>query len=186
MGVTIVNSVLYGTTTDCGVGATANGTVFSLTTSGTETILHSFTNNSTTDGYEPFDGPLLYANGVLYGTTRMGGTQCCGTVFQISLSGTESVVHSFSNTDGEPASGLIDVNGTLYGVTRSGGSSGVGSVYALNTSSGAIQPLYNFTGTGTDGGAPKGNLVQVGNGLYGSTQNGGANNDGVVFAVPLP
>lgn len=56
-----------------------------------------------------------------------------GTVFSISRSGTEKVLHSFgSGSDGKPpTAGLIDVNGTLYGTTFVGGTHGKGTVFAL-------------------------------------------------------
>jgi hypothetical protein len=65
-------------------------------------------------------------NGVLYGTTEVGGAYCegkgrsgCGVFFSISTAGTEHVLYSFgSGHDGQvPAASLIDVNGILYGTT---------------------------------------------------------------------
>jgi uncharacterized repeat protein (TIGR03803 family) len=79
-----VNGVLYGTTSDG--GQFGLGTVFSVTASGVETVLHSFQGGS--DGNGPIAG-LAYANGVLYGTTfQGGGTGCggpgCGTIFAVT------------------------------------------------------------------------------------------------------
>ena len=52
-----------------------------------------------------------------------------GTVFSLSKSGVEKVMHSFSGApDGAlPYAGLINVKGTLYGTTWAGGS-GCGSL----------------------------------------------------------
>jgi uncharacterized repeat protein (TIGR03803 family) len=60
-------------------GGNAGGTVFSITTSGTLTVLHRFGGSG--DGDEPVAG-LINVNGTLYGTTRAGGEKGgYGTVF---------------------------------------------------------------------------------------------------------
>ena len=112
-----MKDTLYGATF---AGGTYNsGTVFGISKSGTEKILHSF---DYTDGYRPFAG-LIEVNGTLYGTTGGGGAQGYGTVFSMSSSGAENVLHSFGgNSDGrDPEASLINVNGTLYGTTLGGG-----------------------------------------------------------------
>jgi uncharacterized repeat protein (TIGR03803 family) len=62
---------------------------------------------------------------VLYGTTWGGGaTNCgCGTVFAVTPSGSETVLHRFEGgKDGAfPSAGLINVGGILYGTTYAGG-----------------------------------------------------------------
>ena len=78
--------------------------------------------------------PLIDVNGTLYGTTNFGGAYGPGTVFSISASGKEKVLHSFAGgSDGAgPYGGLIDVNGTLYGTTEfGGGTHRHGTVFAL-------------------------------------------------------
>ncbi len=72
-------------------------------------------------------------NGTLYGTTSAGGTYGKGIVFSLSLTGSETALHSFGyGSDGAtPLAGLIDVNGTLYGTTSAGGTHGDGTVFAL-------------------------------------------------------
>ena len=76
------------------------------------------------DGEYPTQAALLDVNGTLYGTTKRGGTKNRGTVFSITTSGAETVLHSFGGSgDGVfPYGGLLDVNGTLYGTTSNGGS----------------------------------------------------------------
>ena len=140
-----VNGTLYGTATDLygdGLGA-----VFSVTTSGSERVLYRFCLRSTcSDGKYPFAG-LVKVGGKLYGTTIRGGAYCggghnCGTVFSVTLDGTEEVLHSFGlGSDGEePYASLINVHGTLYGTTTAGGTgspcrhtgfNGCGTVFAL-------------------------------------------------------
>ncbi|MGC9993579.1 MAG: choice-of-anchor tandem repeat GloVer-containing protein [Candidatus Cybelea sp.] len=173
---TAVNGRLYGTTLD---GGSANqGTVFSMTMDGkSQTILHSFTGGS--DGTSPTSG-LINVNGTLYGTTYSGGgTGCdiqggCGTVYRISTSGKERVIHRFGGSDGaDPRAGLIEVNGTLYGTTLGGGntSCGCGTVYRISTS-GKERVIYSF-GYGS-GGANPGPLLNVNGTLYGTTNFGGS------------
>jgi uncharacterized repeat protein (TIGR03803 family) len=101
-GLIEVGGTLYGTTVEGGTGSTCQssgcGTVFKITTSGTESVLYSFTNSP--DGAYPYAG-LTNVGGTLYGTTNFGGTATCsygpgqcGTVFKITTSGTESILHS--------------------------------------------------------------------------------------------
>jgi uncharacterized repeat protein (TIGR03803 family) len=70
--------IIYGTTYQG--GTQGFGTVFRLTPSGTETVLHSFTN---TDGAHPYAGVVVDKSGALYGTTVDGGDFGYGTVFKI-------------------------------------------------------------------------------------------------------
>jgi uncharacterized repeat protein (TIGR03803 family) len=184
-GLIDVNGTLYGTTERGGSGCDC-GTVYSISTTGAEKVLYSFTGGS--DGADPTQGNLLYINGTLYGTTLKGGsTGCyygdgCGTVYSVSTSsGEEKVLHSFgSGDDGErPSWGLINVSGTMYGTTRVGGahacgtviSRGCGTVYSISAS-GVEKALYSFAG-GSDGAAPNGGLIDVKGTLYGTTELGG-------------
>jgi uncharacterized repeat protein (TIGR03803 family) len=77
---------LYGTTHNGGAYI-GYGTVFQLDSSGTLTVLHSFTGGS--DGAYPEAGLIADTAGNLYGTTAGGGagTNCaqgCGTVFELT------------------------------------------------------------------------------------------------------
>jgi uncharacterized repeat protein (TIGR03803 family) len=76
---------------------------------------------------------LIDVKGALYGTTESGGRYDEGTVFRVSLTGKEKVLHSFGlGSDGVgPLASLIDVNGTLYGTTSAGGAYGDGTIFAL-------------------------------------------------------
>jgi uncharacterized repeat protein (TIGR03803 family) len=117
---------LYGTTVSG--GAYGLGTVFAISPTGKERVIHSFS-GSPNDGTEPLSR-LVAINGTLYGTTARGGAhKCpsvgagCGTVFAVTPSGKEHLLHSFSaGKDGAlPLAGLVDDNGTLYGTTYAGG-----------------------------------------------------------------
>jgi len=115
---------LYGTTTAGGTGSDG-GVVFKLNTAtGHETVLHAF---GGTDGANPYAALVREPNGNLYGTTQNGGAAGAGTVFELSATGTLTVLHSFTGgADGAyPFAGLIrDSKGHLYGVASSGGVSG--------------------------------------------------------------
>ncbi|MGC9992603.1 MAG: choice-of-anchor tandem repeat GloVer-containing protein [Candidatus Cybelea sp.] len=140
-GLINVNGRLYGTTFSGGKSGCQNnfgcGVVYSITTSGSEKVVYRFKGGSSLDGGNPLAG-LVEMNGTLYGTTYGGGADGLGTVFSISTSGGEHVLHSFGGSDGdEPRADLTDVNGTLYGTTYSGGDEkgcggkGCGTVFAL-------------------------------------------------------
>ena len=95
------------------------------------------------------------------------------------------MLHSFGKgTDGRyPDAGLIDVSGTLYGTTEEGGAYGDGTAFSITT--GGTEKLLHDFGKRTDGSRPNAGLIYVkGTGtLYGTTEAGGANDDGTVFAL---
>lgn len=176
-----VGGLFYGTTDQGGAyscyvsfGPGGCGTVFTITTSGTENVLYRF--GKGTDGVNPSAG-LINVKGTLYGTTSAGGGyDCspftCGTVFSITTTGTEKVLHSFGKAgDGvQPVAGLIDVAGALYGTTYSGGAYGWGTVFSITTA-GKEKVLHSFDFT--DGASPEAPLIAIGSTLYGTTVSGG-------------
>ena len=189
----------------------ANQTVSSSV--GNETVLYSFTGTNG-DGAQPTAGLIMDSAGNLYGTTQFGGvTSCfsdrippgCGTVFKLDPSGNETVLHSFTGTNGDganPAASLImDSAGNLYGTTQFGGVTscssgsfvppGCGTVFKLDPS-GHETVLYSFTLTNGDGANPAASLIMdsAGN-LYGTTQLGGITsgncpNSGTNTTAPPP
>ncbi len=123
------NGNLFGTTW---LGETCSGTVFELTPHGKETILHCFTAGGS-DGWAPYGGLIADRKGNFYGTTQVGGsTACggdgCGTVFELTPDGTETILYAFQGgSDGaNPYAGLLEKDGTLYGTTNAGGGTGCG------------------------------------------------------------
>lgn len=190
---------LYGVTFYGGAGFcnSGYGVVFKVDSSGNETVLHTFFGGS--DGANPDSVLLFDSEGDLYGTTENGGsTECggtgCGTVFELSHNGAETVLYAFCSlsncTDGEvPGTGPLvrDSTGNLFGTTFFGGTSDDGVVFKLGTS-GKETVLHNFTG-GADGANPVAGLVLDDSGnLYGSAEQGGATcftsyTCGVVFKI---
>jgi uncharacterized repeat protein (TIGR03803 family) len=72
-------------TTSAG-GANAQGTIFSITPTGTLTTLYSFCSTGCTiAGYYPTAGLLQSTNGTFYGTTYEGGTEGAGTIYSLSI-----------------------------------------------------------------------------------------------------
>lgn len=193
------NGVLYGTTSAGGSRCplTGCGTVFSISTNGNEEVLHRF--RGLPDGADP-SAELTAVKSLFYGTTYSGGTICrkpkaihgCGTIFSITPSGTERVLHRFTGApDGAyPYGPLVNVGRALYGTTSYGGTTcastslGCGTVYSIN-SSGEERVLYRFRGK-PDGAAPSGHLVFLNGKLYGTTETGGNTcNWGTVFEITL-
>ncbi|MGA2030611.1 MAG: choice-of-anchor tandem repeat GloVer-containing protein, partial [Verrucomicrobiota bacterium] len=87
-----------------------------------------------------------------------------------------------------PTGVTLSKNGKLYGVTYAGGA-GNGTVFELSPASGGIWTktiLHDFAGP--DGANPDATLVFDSSGtLYGTTQDGGTDNDGgTVFAMTPP
>lgn len=177
-----VGGVLYGDTTSGG-GFPCHmhyygygcGTIFSITPTGKERVLHRFAGGS--DGSTP-QVALVSFDGVLWGTSEFGGgKRCkgvgCGTVFSVTPAGKERIVYSFKAApDGaDPVASVVVFNGALYGTTFAGGTSHKGTVFTL-TSSGAQRVLYSFRG-GSDGANPWSALVPYHGKLYGTTLAGG-------------
>jgi uncharacterized repeat protein (TIGR03803 family) len=127
------------------------------------------------------------AQGLLWGMTYAGGTNDGGTIFNCSLSGTETVVYSFAGTvanGSQPKSSLIQgTDGNYYGMTNYGGPSNYGKIFKC-TNSGVVTILHTFTGGSSDGSNPYySNLIQASDGnLYGMTSGGGSiGDDGTIF-----
>jgi uncharacterized repeat protein (TIGR03803 family) len=176
---------LYGTTQ---YGGDANrGTVFKLDPSGDQTVLYSF--SGTPDGAYPQSQLVADPDGNLYGTTTEGGAANAGTVFRLTLSGTESVLYNFAGSpDGAyPTAGVVrDTAGNLYGTTFRGGSSSTGVVYKIDPL-GHETLLYSFRGS-FDGASPAAALLldPKGTSLFGTAEHSGYACCGVVFNVSLP
>jgi uncharacterized repeat protein (TIGR03803 family) len=164
----------------------ACGALYEISPTGKETTLHEFS-GPPNDGAYPV-GVTIDEAGTLYGTTYYGGSSTfqycgpgygCGTLFQLTSSGTYTVLHSFDAPPGDgilPEAGVIvSSNGTLYGTTQYGGSGtigheGDGTIYQFANNQESI--LYNFTDE-LDGGFPSAGLLAYKGALYGTAEFGG-------------
>ncbi len=168
---------LYGTTHAGGPQGT--GTVFKLSTSGTESILYSFAANGGPGGDArfPVGGVVMDGSGNLWGTATYGGddNHGNGTVFEISASGTESL-HSLvtaGGSGGQPCSTLVvDSAGNLYGTTNGGGAHGAGTVFEI--SGGVTTILYSFNAAAPTNGPYAGLLSDGAGTFYGTSENTGS------------
>ncbi len=181
---------LYGTALN---GPQSSGEVYQVTPSGTLTVLYAFSGN---DGSDPEATLTLASDGDFYGTTTAGGANGDGTVFKVSTTGTLNTLYSFSGTtDGaNPYGPLLQMqNGGFYGTTRYGGPNNTGTIFQISTA-GKLSTLYSFSAdpngitddtTGnSDGAYPFCSLLMgTGGAVYGTTNGGGATNDGTVFKI---
>lgn len=174
---------LYGTASQGGIGGA--GTVYRLDINAGLSVLHSF---SGSDGSDPRAALIQAADGCLYGTTTRGGVASDesifgqvgnGTVFQITLDGALTTLHSFEGDDDSGARLLQASDGYLYGTTN-GGMVGHGTVFQVGAT-GAFTTLHTFSGT--DGSNPSAGLIQADGNLYGTTLYGGTYNRGTVFRI---
>lgn len=131
----------YGTT--AGGGSHGQGTIFRITPAGELQTLYNFCPQQyCPDGAGPTAGLIQATDGNFYGTTKGGGTDGLGTVFEFTPEGTTAklkVLHSFTNANHDgywPLGGLLQAtDGNFYGTTFGGGPSpgGDGTVFRLST-----------------------------------------------------
>lgn len=165
--------------------------VNALAAGGQVTTIHSF-GEVAGDGEQPQVALTLGSDGLLYGTTDLGGAFGHGTVFRTNTSGTVTVLYSFGaagTSDGFfPRSPLIQASdGAFYGTTDAGGgAAGSGTVFRVS-SLGMFSTVYRFNETPNDGDGPHGRLVQGSDGfLYGTTISGGqCSGGGTLYRLSL-
>ncbi len=157
----------------------------------TYSVLYSFAGvPDGADGPDPM-GPVTLdvTTGNLYGATPLGGAGCpspgCGTVFELTPAGVESVLYAFQDPpDGAgPRDVFLDADGSLFGTTFGGGADGYGTVFRINPK-GVEKVLHSFKG-GVDGDELSSGLIQDPNtgDFYGVTTSGGAYNEGTLYEI---
>lgn len=154
---------LYGTA--YGVGNNP-GTIFAINTNVQLTTLHTFCSEADcADGEHP-TGPLIQAtDGNYYGMTPEGGANGLGTIFQVTSTGTYTVLYTFAGSDGStPYGGLLQAtDGNFYGTTYAGGASSGGTVFRFSTGLGPfIKTLPTIAAEGA-------RVMILGYGLTGAT-----------------
>jgi len=174
---------LYGTTMYG--GSAANGTIFRMSLGGTYAILHNFNDGSVAgDGKQPAAALIQASDGNLYGTTDSGGSAGFGTLYQLSLPGTYSLVRSFADgtytADPKYPSALVEGgDGNFYATAY--GSTTTSSEIAFKMTLQGLPTILHVFGDGTlandgasSGALPTAGLIQGSNGnFYGTTVWGG-------------
>ena len=191
-------SPLFGTTS-LG-GAFGNGVVFELQKSGSswkETVIHSFKSSSAPNSL------LVDSAGNIFGTNQTGGTNGRGLLYRLAAgTWTESTLHNFCDasncTDGADPGGniVVDGSGDLFGTTLGGGTGEAACTGSPGTAApcgvvfersagGSYSVLYDFCPASgcTDGAEPDDLVLDATGNLLGSTSQGGAGANGVVFGL---
>jgi uncharacterized repeat protein (TIGR03803 family) len=185
---------LWGTTTFGGLHN--GGTVYKIA-KGSNTIntIASFNGDN---GALPYAAVTFDANGNLYGTTWVGGSDNNGTVYKIAKgSNAITTIASFSDNGFigvRPLGGVsLDAYGNLYGTTYQGGPNGAGgTLFKIAKDSNIITTLGAFNGIDVGYEPWAGVTFDTDGTLYGTTLGGGFGGQGTVFkystvaAVPEP
>lgn len=179
----LANGFLYGMTT---LGGSDNdGNIFRVDTGGNN--YKNMVDFNHTNGGAPW-GSLITLGGKLYGMTEGGGTNGEGVIFSVDTSGDNyNILFSFLDNDtvgGGPEGDLIFVNGRFYGMTEEGGQYLDGMLFSVDSNGHNFKDLVDFWGNIPPlGQYPKGSLTYANGVLYGMTEQGGADDLGVVFSV---
>jgi FG-GAP-like repeat len=143
-------------------------------------------------GLEPEGDLFADSDGDLFGTTFSGGGAIGdGIAFEIEktatgYSSTPITQASFPDPGVADNTLIADANGDLFGTTHEGGADNEGAVFEIvKTPAGnESTPTTLVSFDGTDGRAPLGRLFADADGdLFGTTIEGGANNDSTVFEI---
>lgn len=127
---------------------------------------------------------MTFAEGLFYGVAMNGGENDKGVLFEFDPSdGSYRTVYTFDGVNGSYPCGLLvqSDNGKLYGLTVSGGKTDDGTLFEFNPANKKLIKRIEFDGV-NKGASPGGSLTKSINGkLYGTTDGGGANDEGVLF-----
>ncbi|MBI3501014.1 MAG: T9SS type A sorting domain-containing protein [Bacteroidetes bacterium] len=175
---------LYGMTQ---VGGANNwGTIFKIKPDGTgDTTLLNF--SGLANGSDPL-GSLIFDGTFLYGMTKSGGTNNSGTIFKIKPDGTgySKLLDFTGAANGDTPFGSLISDGTfLYGVTYIGGTNNFGTIFKIKPDGTGYSKLLDFTNDTVHGINPTGSLISDGTFLYGTTIQGGTNNNGTIFKLGI-
>jgi uncharacterized repeat protein (TIGR03803 family) len=152
------------------------------------TVVHNFDAN-TGSGNAGGDRPLCTMtedSGLLYGSTRYGGTSNMGTIFTWNLSTSAyTVIHNFSGSsfnDGEQPIHVkwVKKNNKLYSTTYFGGTYGDGVLYEVDAVTQVVTTLFSFDSVNT-GSNPWKDIFLEGDDLIGVCVNGGTNSKGTLW-----
>lgn len=165
-------------------GTYGGGTAFRMTSTGTVIVLAHF--NGAKNGNIPQESLVKGRDSAYYGTTSSGGAYGHGTIFKI-CAGVTTTLYSFNRniTGSAPLGSLVQAtDGNFYGTTSEGGTGGYGTIFRI-TPAGTFTVIKHLVAA-TEGGTPRGSLVQGKDSLlYGMTSGGGTNTGGTIFKISL-
>ena len=190
--------MLWGTTY---LGGPKNyGTIYIANpTTGQLRAIHQFTGASgPVRGAFPRSTLRKDGTGFFWGTTVGGGASNLGTVFKINIqTGAFTSVAEFGGTSASPGTAagsypegdvVQDGLGNVWGTTQTGGTANKGTIFKINTRTGQLVTVVNFTGQegAAPGHQPEAGLCLDGAGfLWGTALFGGTESGGVVFKVHI-
>jgi uncharacterized repeat protein (TIGR03803 family) len=142
------NNLAYGVTYAGGHGTDTFGVLFRYDIN-TFKRYDEYSFDSIVNGAHP-DGNLMQAaNGLIYGSTPVGGAYNKGTLFQFDpVAQAYSKLYDFKGgADGDHPSGPVirGTDGLLYGTTQFGGTGNGGMLFAFDSMSGTAINLHQFT-----------------------------------------
>lgn len=179
--------VLYGATS--GGGTNDFGVVFKVDNDG-QNFKKLVDFDDVNKGLSPF-GKLTLSSGdtVLYGVTSEGGANHHGVIYKVDIDGQnfKKLVDFDGVNKGSLALGnlVFSSDSMLYGTTAQGGTNNHGIIYKVKTDGSGFTKLLDFDGVdgSNQGETPSGKLILSGTVLYGVTEYGGSNNDGMIFKI---
>jgi uncharacterized repeat protein (TIGR03803 family) len=198
------NGKFYGTTaqggasdaTVCSNFGIGCGTFFEIVPGQAATTLYSFCSQTNcNDGFFPRGAPLaLGRNGNIYGTTNDGGdlngdNNCewgCGTIFDITPTGTLTTLHVFCSTpscpEGSGGNGLtLFTDGNFYGATQDTLAGDPGGGLYKTTPGGELTVLFSFDPQGPGGAGPTPPIEGTDGSIYGTVFSGGKHGAGYFY-----
>ena len=163
-------------------GDFSSGSIFRTDADGTnfETLFSFPIENR---GSFPEDRPILFSDGLYYGTISNGGLFNSGVLYAYDLTSNEyEVKFDFSIYVGQFPRGTLVTDGSLLFGTTSAGAQRTGTLYQFDPTTETHTILHEFSQTGNQNIS---NLVLIDNTLYGTSSTAGVNNDGFLWSYDL-
>ncbi|MBL4648819.1 MAG: T9SS type A sorting domain-containing protein, partial [Aureispira sp.] len=178
----LANGKIYGMTVLGGVNN--NGVLFEYDPA-TNVYTKKVDFDNVVTGNYPLGNLVLATNSALYGLTSSGGINNDGVLFEYNpITDIYTKKVDFDETTmGKSPNGslLLAGNNAFYGMTSLGGANNRGVLFEYEPITNTYTKKLDFDGA-NNGAKPKGSLIQASSGLlYGTTPEGGSNNDGVLF-----
>jgi uncharacterized repeat protein (TIGR03803 family) len=160
-------------------GKFKQGTLFRVSLTGEFNLLYTFCSQANcADGSYLLFPPIQGADGNFYGTTFNGGTANGGVIYELTPSGTYTVLYNFCSSDQCPAGQYPNsitqgADGNFYGTTQYGGALQGGVIFELTATSHEYTVLHSFPQSIY--GFPQTPLTLASDGnLYGTLGGGGS------------